>query len=85
LIPKFEDLGRLFRELIDKEYTEDLYNKQFALYVDNIIGRIDMQTEAYRKEKRVPEKFFDILDAQRAGLMELKEKHGSVVTPDKLT
>jgi phosphoenolpyruvate carboxykinase (GTP) len=84
LLPKFEDLERLFRELIDKEYTEDLYNKQFALYVDNIVGRIDLQTEAYRKEKRVPEKFFDILARQRAGLLELKEQYGSVVTPDKL-
>jgi phosphoenolpyruvate carboxykinase (GTP) len=84
LLPKFLDLKSLFSELIDKEYTEDLYNRQFALYIDNIVGRIDMQTEAYRKEKRVPEKFFDILATQRAGLMELKEKYGSVVTPDNL-
>jgi phosphoenolpyruvate carboxykinase (GTP) len=84
LLPKYDDLKRLFRELIDKEYTEDLYSMQFALYVDNIVGRIDMQSEAYRKEKRVPEKFFDILARQRAGLMELKEKYGSVVTPDHL-
>jgi phosphoenolpyruvate carboxykinase (GTP) len=84
LLPKYDDLKRLFRELIDKEYTEDLYSMQFALYIDNIVGRIDMQSEAYRKEKRVPEKFFDILARQRAGLMELKEKYGSVVTPDHL-
>ncbi len=65
-IPKYDDLKKLFKEKIDKDYPEDLYEKQFSLYADNILGRIDLQIEAYGKEDNVPPKFFDLLKAQRA-------------------
>jgi phosphoenolpyruvate carboxykinase (GTP) len=83
-LPKYEDLKTLFSEKINKEYPEDLYNKQFSLYVDNIVGRIDLQLEAYGKEKNTPPKFFDLLKEQRAGLTALKKKYGSVVSPKQL-
>jgi phosphoenolpyruvate carboxykinase (GTP) len=83
-IPKYEDLKKLFKEKIDKEYPEDLYDKQFSLYLDNILGRVDLQIEAYGKEENVPPKFFDLLKKQREGLVALKEKYGPVVTPKQL-
>jgi len=83
-IPKYEDLKSLFKERIDKEYSEDLYTKQFSLYIDNIIARIDLQVEAYGKEQHIPDKLFDILKRQRAELTALKEKYGPIVTPQQL-
>jgi phosphoenolpyruvate carboxykinase (GTP) len=83
-LPKYEDLKKLFKEKIDKDYPEDLYEKQFSLYIDNIIGRIDLQVEAYGKEDNVPPKFFDLLKEQRAGLQALKDKYGSIVSPAQL-
>jgi phosphoenolpyruvate carboxykinase (GTP) len=83
-IPRYDDLKKLFKDRIDKEYPQDLYVKQFSLYVDNILARIDLQEEAYRKETHIPEKFFEILKAQRQELLELKAKFGSVVTPEQL-
>ena len=83
-LPKYDDLKKLFKEKIDKEYPEDLYEKQFSLYADNILGRIDLQIEAYGKEDNVPPKFFDLLKAQRTALQALKDKYGSVVTPKQL-
>jgi phosphoenolpyruvate carboxykinase (GTP) len=83
-IPKYEDLKRLFKERIDKEYSEDLYSKQFSLYIDNIVARIDLQIEAYGKEKNIPEKLFDILKRQRAELTALKQKYGPIVTPQQI-
>ncbi|MBT8350135.1 MAG: phosphoenolpyruvate carboxykinase, partial [Deltaproteobacteria bacterium] len=74
----------LFKSKIDKEYPEDLYIKQFSLYIDNILARIDLQVEAYGKEKNIPQKLFDILQEQRKELVELKDKYGSVVTPKQL-
>jgi phosphoenolpyruvate carboxykinase (GTP) len=82
-IPKYEDLERMFGE-IDKEYPRDLYDKQFAFYVDNIIGRIDLQEEAYRKEGNVPPKLFEVYEEQRAGLEALKEKYGPIVSVEQL-
>ena len=83
-IPHYRDLKRLFKERIDKDYSEALYAKQFSLYIDNILGRIDLQIEAYGKEKNVPDKLFDILKQQHAELTTLKEKYGPVVTPQQL-
>jgi len=83
-LPKYEDLKILFRSIIDKEYPKELYARQFSLYIDNIVARIDLQTKAYGKEENVPGKLFEILKKQHDGLMALKEKFGAVVTPDQL-
>jgi len=83
-LPTFDDLKNLFKTIIDKEYTEELYVKQFSLYIDNIVSRIDMQLEAYGKEPDIPEKLFEILKAQREGLAALRNTYGSVVTPSQL-
>jgi phosphoenolpyruvate carboxykinase (GTP) len=84
MLPKYDDLKALFKELIDKDYPRDLYEKQFSLYVDNIVRRIDLQTEAYGKEHEVPPRLFEIYKEQKAELLALKEKYGSIVTPDQL-
>jgi phosphoenolpyruvate carboxykinase (GTP) len=78
-IPKFEDLKKLFKDIIDKKYTEDLYEKQFSLYLDNIVARIDLQLEAYGKESNIPAELFKILNEQREELMALKDTYGPVV------
>jgi len=83
-IPTFEDLKALFKTIIDKEYTEELYVKQFSLYIDNILKRIDLQIEAYGKEAGVPPKLFQVLREQREGIETLKERHGSIITPSEL-
>ncbi len=79
MIPKYEDLKSLFTE-IGKDYPKDLYDKQFAIYVDNILGRIDLQKDAYSKESNLPAKLFEVYDAQKAELEALKEKYGAIVS-----
>jgi phosphoenolpyruvate carboxykinase (GTP) len=83
-LPKFNDLKELFQSIINKEYAKELYARQFSLYVDNIIGRIELQIEAYGKESNVPEKLFEVLNEQKNGLLELRERFGAIVTPDEL-
>ncbi len=83
-LPRYEDLKTLFKSIIDKEYSKELYTRQFSLYIDNVVARIDLQNEAYGKEENVPGKLFEILKKQRDGLMALKEKFGAVVFPDQL-
>ncbi len=83
-LPKYEDLKALFSEIIDKPYPAELYAKQFSLYTDNIIQRIDLQTDAYSKEDGIPKILFEILAEQKSGLEQLRSAHGSIVTPDLL-
>lgn len=83
-LPLFEDLRRIFDQIVGKEYTEDLYEKQFSLYIDNILARIELQTEAYGKEEDCPVRLFEIYEAQKAGLLQLKERFGPIVGPAQL-
>jgi phosphoenolpyruvate carboxykinase (GTP) len=83
-VPKYEDLKVLFSERVGKEYPRELYDKQFSFYVDNIVARVDLQREAYGKEKNLPPRCFEVYERQRAELLALKERYGSVVTPDQL-
>jgi phosphoenolpyruvate carboxykinase (GTP) len=83
-LPHFKDLERLFQEKIAKPYPFELYEKQFSLYLDNILARIDLQLAAYGKDEEIPKTLFEILEAQKKGLLALKDKFGSVVTPEQL-
>jgi len=81
-IPQYDDLARLFAG-IGKEYPRELYDRQFAFYVDNILARIDLQEEAYGKEN-IPAKLFQVYAEQRKGLEALKAKYGPVVSVEQL-
>jgi len=82
-IPLYEDLKELFTG-IGKEYPRELYEKQFAFYVDNILARIELQEKAYVKEKNVPPKLFEVYKEQREGLTALKARYGSIVSVEQL-
>jgi len=83
LLPRYDDLVPLFKS-IDKEYPKSLYDMQFALYIDKIIERIELQKEAYSKEENIPGRLFEVYAQQKAGLELLKEKYGAIVAADKL-
>lgn len=82
-IPKYEDLREMFAE-IDKAYPKELYDRQFALYVDNILARIELQEEAYREERNVPPRLFEIYREQREGLEALKATYGPIVSVEQV-
>jgi phosphoenolpyruvate carboxykinase (GTP) len=82
-IPKYEDLRELFAR-IGKAYPKELYDRQFAFYVDNILARIELQEEAYRKEKNIPSRLFEVYAEQRKGLEALRAKYGPIVSVEQL-
>jgi phosphoenolpyruvate carboxykinase (GTP) len=77
-LPKYQDLVKLFGT-IDKEYPESLYNMQFALYVDKIVDRLDLQRAAYSKEANIPQTLFEVYERQKRDLLQLKDKFGPIV------
>ena len=83
-LPLYKDLYGLFQERIQKEYPIELYNKQFSLYIDNIVARIDLQIEAYGHEVNLPPRLFEVLELQKKELLALRETYGPIVTPDQL-
>lgn len=84
LIPTYDDLKAMFAELLEKEYDKELYDKQFSLYVDKIVARIDLQYDAFKADDNIPNKLFEIYEEQKREMLELKEKYGDIVLPDQL-
>ena len=52
--------------------------------MDNILARIDLQTDAYGKEDSIPPRLFEVLKEQKEGLLAIKEKFGVIVKPSDL-
>lgn len=83
-IPKYQDLKKLFTEIIDKEYSKATYTKQFSLYVDNLVERVDMSITEFSKEKGMHDAFFRVLNTWRRDLIALGAAIGPIVTPDQM-
>ena len=82
LIPRHEDLVPLFRQVLDKEYSEDDYIKQFTIRVPENLAKID-RVESYLRENvpNNPQIVYDTLDATRKRLNDAREKHGDYISP----
>jgi phosphoenolpyruvate carboxykinase (GTP) len=81
-IPKYQDLKRLFKEILNKEYPKEDYIKQFTLRIPENLAKIDRLMEIY--EKRVldtPSIVFKILEEERERLIKAREKYGEYVSP----
>ncbi len=84
-IPEYEDLKRLFKEVLNKDYTPEDYSTQFMVRVPESLAKIDRVKNIY--QTRVPDtpgKVFDALEEQRKRLEQAREKYGDYIPPDKL-
>jgi len=82
LIPKFEDLKKLFREHLDKDYTAGDYEEQFMLRVPEILAKIDRIIDIYRETgPEVPESLFEILKSQKEKLEKISREKGEYIKP----
>ncbi len=96
LIPKYEDLAKLFKEVHKKEYSKENYAKQFSIRVDKQIERLARLKAYYETEDKwiranskdesayIPAIVFKILADEEKLLAEAKKKHGALVSPEKL-
>ncbi len=83
LIPKYGDLKVLFREVLEKDYSEDDYLQQFTIRVPENLAKMERAIECYRKEEGVEEEVFRILEAQRDRLLAAQKEFGDYITPDR--
>jgi len=84
-IPKYEDLKRLFKEVLNKDYSLEDYNKQFMVRVPESLAKIERINKIYETDiMDAPKVLFDTLETQKQRLIEAQTKHGDYITPDKL-
>jgi phosphoenolpyruvate carboxykinase (GTP) len=81
-IPKYEDLKRLFKEVLNKDYTREAYEKQFTIRIPELLAKIERIEKIYREKVReVPEELFQVLEEERKRLLEAREKYGDYISP----
>jgi phosphoenolpyruvate carboxykinase (GTP) len=82
-IPHYDDLKKLFKEVLKKEYTEDDYKKQFMIRIPENLAKIERIKKIYETQVTdTPQIVFDTLEEQRQRLLEAQKKHGDYITPD---
>jgi len=84
LIPCYEDLQRLFKEVLDKEYTPEDYAAQFTMRVKENLAKLD-RVEKFHRETvaSAPEALFRILSEQRERLAAAEKEFGPYPAPER--
>ncbi|WP_297062476.1 phosphoenolpyruvate carboxykinase (GTP) [Thermococcus sp.] len=81
-IPRYEDLKRLFKEVLNKDYSKEDYEKQFTIRVPELLAKIERIERIYHeKVKDVPEELFKVLEEERKRLLKAREKYGDYISP----
>ncbi|MFB3890995.1 MAG: phosphoenolpyruvate carboxykinase (GTP) [Phycisphaerae bacterium] len=84
-IPKYEDLARLFKQVLQKDYAREDYIRQFTIRIPENLAKIERIERIYRSDvPDTPAVVFETLAAQRARLEELKARKGEYVSPDDM-
>ena len=81
-IPLYDDLRRLFDEVLERDYAREAYDEQFTLRIPENLKKLDRISETYRTQvSDTPQELFDVLDAQRERLLAAQKQHGDYVSP----
>ena len=85
-IPRYEDLAKLFDQVLGKTYTEADYVKQFTIRVPENLAKIE-RVEKYHRQNVPdnPQIVYETLEATRQRLKEAADKHGDYISPFDLT
>lgn len=84
-IPEYQDLKRLFRDVLGKDYIYEDYIRQFTLRVPENLSKIDRILKIYRERVHdTPEVLFEVLEAQKKRLEETRARYGDYIPPDRL-
>lgn len=82
LIPRYEDLQRLFKQHLDAEYTRDDYVRQFTVRIPENLAKFERVEKIYReKVSDAPQILFDTFTEIRERLKAAADKHGDYISP----
>lgn len=85
LIPKYEDLAKLFKEHLNTKYTKDDYIQQFTVRIPENLAKLDRVEKIYKeKVPDTPQILYDIFAEARKRLKASRDKHGDYILPPDL-
>jgi phosphoenolpyruvate carboxykinase (GTP) len=83
-MPQYQDLKKLFKETLDRDYTKEAYNKQFTVRIPEGLAKIERVTQVYKNIADTPKEVFTVLQEQRERLEAAREKYGDYILPERL-
>ena len=84
-IPFYDDLERLFKKHLNKDYTRDDYISQFTIRVPENLAKLDRVEKVYKdKVPDTPSVLFDTFNKARLRLKEAAGKFGDYISPFNL-
>ena len=82
LIPKYEDLKHLFRQVFDRDYARADYETQFSLKLRGLLERLGRIEKIYAEEEGIPAEFFEHLEQQKQRLLQTQIQYGKeIISP----
>lgn len=82
MIPKYEDLARLFKEVRNEDYNKEDYAFQFRVNIPELLGKLDRMDDIYTtKVTDTPETMKAEMKTQRERLDALRAAKGDYVSP----
>ncbi len=81
LIPKYADLKKLFKDVRNKDYTEQDYVAQFTIRIPELLAKLDRMEKIYATVQDTPKAMADEMAAQRQRLEALKTAKGDYISP----
>ena len=82
LIPKYEDLKHLFKQIFNRDYARSDYEAQFSLKLRGLSERLGRIEKIYAEEEGVPNEFFEHLKQQKQQLLQTQIRYAKeVVSP----
>ncbi|MFN4133025.1 MAG: phosphoenolpyruvate carboxykinase (GTP) [Candidatus Hadarchaeales archaeon] len=81
IIPIYEDLVPLFREVLGKDYKREDYMRQFTIRVKENLRKIQRVREFWKKIPDAPQEVFRVMEAQKNRLLEAREEFGAEYIP----
>ncbi len=84
LIPKYEDLKALFKQVLDIDYTEQDYVDQFTVRVPELLAKLDRMEEIYATVDDNPQAMKEEMGAERKRLNALRAAKGDYISPNDL-
>jgi phosphoenolpyruvate carboxykinase (GTP) len=82
LIPKYEDLVRLFKTVLNKDYSKEEYIAQFSIRVVENLAKIERVKDFYQKNvSNLPDEVLEVLEKQKERLIEAQRKFGDYISP----
>jgi phosphoenolpyruvate carboxykinase (GTP) len=84
-LPAYDDLRRLFSEVLGKTYARESYEEQFTIRVPERLAKVERIEKTFKGMEHVPPKLLEVLDAQKGRLIDASTKHGDYIKPSQLS